>query len=73
MIRRGDWKYVFYASGVDELYNLRDDPWEITNLILEPAHQPERKALQQALYRWMGEYGDELRDDYGRLRPDARV
>ncbi len=73
MIRRGNWKYVFYASGIDELYNLKDDPWEITNLVLEPDHQGELKELQQALYQWMGEYGDELRDDYGRLCPDAKL
>jgi len=71
MIRQGDWKYVFYAAGTDELYNLRDDPWEIANLIDEPTHRPRLRELQESLYQWMAESGDPIRGDYQHLRPDA--
>jgi arylsulfatase A-like enzyme len=32
----GDWKYVFNGFDADELYNLRDDPFEMTNLVDQP-------------------------------------
>src|SRR2546422_95917 len=31
MIRRGDYKYNFYANDMPELYNLREDPKEMKN------------------------------------------
>jgi arylsulfatase A-like enzyme len=31
MIRSGPWKYSFYLNGPEELYNLDDDPDELTN------------------------------------------
>ncbi|MFA4943766.1 MAG: sulfatase-like hydrolase/transferase [Lentisphaeria bacterium] len=69
MIRKGDWKYVFYASGTDELYNLRADPWEITNRIADPACAEIVTELQRSLSTWMKEYTDDLLRDFGRLRP----
>lgn len=73
MIRRGDWKYMFYASGPDELYDLRHDPWEITNRATDPACRSVLTELQQALDRWMQETGDDLRRDYRRLRPTGHA
>jgi len=67
MIRQGDWKYVFYAAGTDELYNLREDPWERANLINEPAHQSVREELQQRLFQWMTDRHDPIRLDYRHL------
>jgi arylsulfatase A-like enzyme len=49
MIREGDWKYVAFAGGYEPLlFNLRDDPWEITNL----AHKMPGKTeeMKKALY-----------------------
>jgi arylsulfatase A-like enzyme len=71
MIRHGNWKYVFYASGTDELYNLQEDPWEITNLINEPAYAHNRTQLQHLLHQWMADHGDPIRSDYERLRPES--
>jgi arylsulfatase A-like enzyme len=38
MIRTDDWKYVWNACAEDELYDLRDDPAEITNRATDPAY-----------------------------------
>jgi arylsulfatase A-like enzyme len=45
------WKYVRYLrSGVgDELYDLRSDPEELTNLAAEARHAPRLKKLREAL------------------------
>jgi N-acetylglucosamine-6-sulfatase len=32
-IRRGPWKYNLWNNGDEELYNLNDDPYELTNLL----------------------------------------
>jgi arylsulfatase A-like enzyme len=32
-IRRGPWKYNLWNNGDEELYNLDDDPYELTNLL----------------------------------------
>ena len=45
-VRNGRWKYIHYLEleGMDELYDLQTDPYEMKNLI----HQPDaKKALAQ--------------------------
>ena len=50
-IRDGDWKLIeFHAGGRRELFNLREDPSEMTNLI---ARRPEiAKSLALKLDAW---------------------
>jgi N-acetylglucosamine-6-sulfatase len=36
-IRRGPWKYNLWNNGDEELYNLDDDPYELRNLLYDPA------------------------------------
>ena len=45
-VRNGRWKYIHYLEleGMDELYDLQTDPYEMTNLIDQPG---SRKALYQ--------------------------
>jgi arylsulfatase A-like enzyme len=45
----GAWKYVEYASGGTELYNLRTDPAEVSNLSEQPAYAERRAKLAQRL------------------------
>ena len=35
-IRRGPWKYNLWSNGDEELYNVDDDPYELTNLLYDP-------------------------------------
>ncbi len=67
MIRHDHWKYIFFASGTDELYNLKEDPWELNNLIDNPENQPKLKELQAHLLQWMVENNDLLRNDFMQL------
>jgi len=50
MIRRGDWKYIYfsYYSG-DLLFNLRDDPGEMNNLADELEAASIKKEMREAL------------------------
>ncbi|MGQ9733036.1 MAG: sulfatase-like hydrolase/transferase [Candidatus Zipacnadales bacterium] len=53
MVRRGSWKYVFNSHWPCELYNLQDDPGEVTNLYEDPAARPIRDELHRELRDWM--------------------
>ena len=54
-IRTDRWKYIHYVdlTGMDELYNLKNDPWELTNIIYsadsKAALTTLRPKLQQLL------------------------
>ncbi len=42
-----------------ELYQVNDDPWEMNNLIDDPAHSERVAGLSKELDAWMEETGDE--------------
>lgn len=50
MIRKGDWKYLYYSFyGNNRLFNLRDDPGEMKNLAGQPETASIEKELHEAL------------------------
>lgn len=48
-IRTERWRYIRYADGAEELYDLQTDPHEWTNL----AGRPEHAARQRELANWL--------------------
>jgi choline-sulfatase len=52
MLRHGDYKYTYWTNDMPELYNLRDDPKEMRNLAIDPAHQPKVEAMKSELLAW---------------------
>lgn len=57
-VRTREWKYIWNATDVDELYNLVDDPDELTNRAVDPATQPIRRELGHVLYTRLELFGD---------------
>jgi arylsulfatase len=55
----GTWKYALHwkQRDVDELYNLRDDPGEMRNLVAEEECADVVKANRQAIFDWLRETG----------------
>jgi len=51
MLRTNDWKLVryYHTNGLDELYDLKNDPGELTNLYRNPQYREVRARLQQRL------------------------
>ncbi len=53
MVRTRDWKYVHDPmDDKDELYDLVNDPWELTNVIDDPTHDLVVRDLQARLADW---------------------
>jgi N-acetylglucosamine-6-sulfatase len=50
-VRTGRWKYIHYTelAGMDELYDLETDPFEVKNLVAEPSAQPTLQNLREQL------------------------
>ena len=60
MVRTDQYKYVFNAPDVDELYDLEADPHELNNLIDHPDYQDVLTWLRERLDRWMRETDDQI-------------
>lgn len=55
MIRKGDWKYLYFSYyGQNRLFNLHDDPGELTNL----AGRPETAAIEEELHTALTSFVD---------------
>lgn len=59
MVRTADWKYVHDPMGDrDELYDLLNDPWELTNVVDDSRHASVLAQMQLRLADWMIETED---------------
>jgi uncharacterized sulfatase len=71
----GRYKLVINLLSSDELYDLREDPQEMVNLILSPDHDQIRDRLHDDILDWMNRTRDPFRGYYWERRPwreDAR-
>lgn len=55
-----DYKYVYNGFDYDELYDLRNDPLEMTNLASDPAYQEIKHELVRRMWRFAADQDDEL-------------
>ena len=55
---RGDWKFVFNGFDFDELYHLKTDPHEMTNLINHPEHEPRIRAMMAGIWQKVRDTSD---------------
>ena len=60
MVVHAGFKYIYEPAAIDELYDLRADPWELHNLIDSPAHHGILRACRERLIWWMKETGEDL-------------
>jgi arylsulfatase A-like enzyme len=60
MLRTAKWKYIWNTTDIDELYNLEQDPAELTNLIYEERHAELVREYRKTLYERLFKEGDGL-------------
>ncbi|MBT3194375.1 MAG: sulfatase-like hydrolase/transferase [Verrucomicrobia bacterium] len=58
MIRTGDYKLNRHIPWGDELYDLKHDPHELTNLADDPHYADIKRDLETKLDRWLKEHDD---------------
>lgn len=58
IVRTRDYKYVYNPLDVDELYDLRRDPWEMVNQADNRTYEAVKKELLQKMWRFAEETGD---------------
>ena len=65
MIRTPEWKLVrhHFADGLDELYDLKNDPGEERNLYNDQKSRQERDSLQRRLTEWQKTIDDPILKD----------
>ncbi|MEM7334270.1 MAG: sulfatase-like hydrolase/transferase [Chloroflexota bacterium] len=68
-IRDARYKLVINLLTTDELYDLENDPEEMTNLIQDAAYAETRNQLHDKLLNWMNETRDPFRGTYWQRRP----
>ena len=55
---QGDWKFAFNGFDFDELYNLKDDPHEMTNLIDRPEHAERIRDMMADIWKIVRDTAD---------------
>ena len=53
MVRTARWKLNYYPGHGGELYDLKDDPGEMTNLFKDAARQPVVREMKERILEWM--------------------
>ena len=52
-----DWRYLRYANGVEELYDIANDPHEWHNLARDENHRPRLTEMQRRLHETLAPLG----------------
>jgi hypothetical protein len=60
MVHKGDWKLAFDMMGNGQLYNLKEDPYELNNLFESPKAAAPRNELMAELLKWTIRTQDDL-------------
>ncbi len=55
---KGDYRYIYNRDMTDELYDLRNDPYQMRNLCSDPGYAEIKQNLIECLNRWRAEYRD---------------
>lgn len=62
LVSNDNWKYIFSPGDYDELYDLNNDPGEMTNLATVNAAQRKLAQMRDSLMVQTAEFDDPLRD-----------
>ena len=66
MVRTLNWKYVYCPHDLDELYDLRNDPYEMRNLINDSKQKEILDEMRARLIGWSDATNDMFQWDWVR-------
>jgi arylsulfatase A-like enzyme len=72
-IRNERYKYVWNPQDINELYDLKADSHEMTNLANQPATSTIEQDLHDQLIEWLNKIGDDLPDRLDQLLPAGTI
>ena len=60
-VRTDDYKFIFNHGlwGINELYDIKNDPYEMNNLIRNPQYKEVAKELRDEIWTWLEDTGGE--------------
>ena len=58
MVTRDGWKYACIENSEWLLYDLKQDPYEMTNLAFNTSYRGKRKEMKALLQEWIDKTGD---------------
>lgn len=64
MLQTDRYKYIFHTSDIDELYDHQNDPFEIHNVVEDPAYADDLKVLKRRMVDWMARTKDHLYNEW---------
>ena len=67
MYRQGDYKYIFNGAGEDQLFNLKEDPYEMNNLVHKEEIQDKLMQLKKDFADWMDTHSDPVRNAFCKI------
>ncbi len=53
MVKKDNWKYVYYRDDINEMYNLTNDPLELINLAGNEMYLKKENELKNLLLEWL--------------------
>lgn len=66
-----DWRYIRYPNGDQELYNIKEDPYEWHNLATFPEHTERMKTMATAIPKTFAKYVPPSHDALAALKWEA--
>lgn len=59
-----DWTFIYHTNDIDELYDRRNDPTQLRNLVADPARKEVLDSLKRRMVGWMERTDDHLYNEW---------
>ncbi|MEM7775313.1 MAG: sulfatase-like hydrolase/transferase [Pseudomonadota bacterium] len=64
LLTTDDYAYIYHTNDIDELYDRRADPWQMSNLVDDPARADALADLKREMIAWMASTNDHLHNEW---------
>jgi arylsulfatase A-like enzyme len=64
LLTTDDWAYIYHTNDIDELYDRKEDPWQMVNLAESKDHADVLDMLKRKMVGWMADTNDHLHNEW---------